>query len=60
MEAFPSPYTSTKISYFMALEMNKRYKLEAKKDFHLAKEELLSVRRAKCEETIKIVDLCDI
>ena len=56
--AFPSPDAPAKNIYFMALEMNERYRLKALKDFYMVKEELLSVKRAKQRDTIEVTDLC--
>jgi hypothetical protein len=37
------------VIYLVSVEMNEKYRLKALKDFSLAKEELLSIRRAKYE-----------
>jgi len=43
------PEATARVLYLVAVEMNDRYRLKALRDFSLAKEELLSIRRAKYE-----------
>jgi len=49
IEVMPSPEATARVLYLVDVEMNDRYRLKALRDFSLAKEELLSIRRAKYE-----------
>lgn len=49
IEVFPDADATAKVIYLVSVEMNEKYRLKALKDFSLAKEELLSIRRAKYE-----------
>jgi len=63
IELLPSPEVTARPLYLVAVEMNDRYRLKALRDFSLAKEGLLSIRRAKYEASqtcpyTKLVTLC--
>jgi len=58
IEVFPDAQATSKVLYLVSLEMNERYRLKALKDFSIVKEEVLSIRRARYPEKVKVAELC--
>lgn len=58
IEVFPTSCASDKGFYLIASEMNERYKAKALKNFSMVKKILLSIRRARYGEPIKIAEIC--